>query len=212
MIRRAARLPLWRAMAHGLAFALCLAAPVHAGAPEPSHLTATKSIAAPAGFSGICDRYAWACARRTAQTRPMSEPELLAAAESVNRRVNRSVREISDQRQYSEAEHWALPTARGGDCEDFALLKKRELIRSGVAPDRLLIATALTRARQAHAVLILRTASGDMVLDNLSPRIRPWQDTGYLFLRMQDPAAPGRWQLLLAETAIADNATGAPRR
>jgi predicted transglutaminase-like cysteine proteinase len=128
----------------------------------------------------------------------MDTSETLALASRINRRVNRQVREISDQRQYRRSEHWSLPTARGGDCEDFALLKKRELIRHGVAPGRLLIATALTPRREAHAVLIVRTADGDFVLDNRTSEIKPWLATGYSFLRMQDPAAPERWRMILA--------------
>ena len=158
----------------------------------------TKPISAPAGFHGICDRYAWACAATSEAAQPMGEQELMRLAGRVNKEINRRVREVSDLNQYRVAEHWALPTARGGDCEDFALLKKRELIRLGVAPERLLIATALTRKREAHAVLILRTDAGDMVLDNLTSRIKPWHRTGYGFLRMQDPEAPARWQMVLA--------------
>lgn len=187
----------------GFALALALAGALTLGTAAPAlseggFLLSTKSVAAPSGFHGVCDRYAWACARRTAADAGLDDAARLALAAEVNARVNRTVREISDQRQYRAAEVWALPTKRGGDCEDFALLKKRELIRRGVEPDRLLIATALTRKREAHAVLILRSDRGDLVLDNLTDRIRPWQATGYSFLRMQDPDAPGRWQMVLA--------------
>jgi predicted transglutaminase-like cysteine proteinase len=112
--------------------------------------------------------------------------------------VNRQVRPITDRRQYRRDEHWALPTSRGGDCEDFALLKKRELIALGVPADKLLIATVLDRKRQPHAVLVLSTLQGDYVLDNLTSRIKPWGQTGYSFLRMQDPRAPERWVAVLA--------------
>ena len=161
-------------------------------------ILSTKSVAAPKGFYGICDRYDWACARRAHGSRNFSHAELMALAERVNSSVNRSVREVSDKQQYRVEEVWALPTRRGGDCEDFALLKKRELIRLGVSPDRLLIATALTKRREAHAILMLRTDAGDVVLDNLTSRIKPWRETGYSFLRMQDPEAPSQWRMLLA--------------
>lgn len=185
------------ALGFGLAVGVTIGAATPAMAGE-AFLLSTKSIAPPAGFHGVCDRYAWACARHSNAARAMTDAERLALAREVNGRVNRTVRPVSDQRQYRAAEVWALPTARGGDCEDYALLKKRELIRLGVSPHRLLIATALTRKREAHAVLILRTGAGDMVLDNLTDRIRPWQKTTHSYLRMQDPDAPGRWQVLLA--------------
>ena len=158
----------------------------------------SRSIAAPAGFSGVCDRYAWVCTTHSRAERAMSDDELLATARTVNGGINRRVRQVSDQSQYRKAELWALPTARGGDCEDFALLKKRELMRLGVAPDRLLIATALTARREPHAVLILRTNGGDLVLDNRTSQIKRWNQTGYSFLRMQNPEAPARWQLVMS--------------
>lgn len=170
-------------------------APAYAGS---GHIQSTRSIDAPAGFQGVCDRYAWACARASTASQTMDDAALLRLARKVNGQINRRVREVSDLQQYRVAEHWALPTAHGGDCEDFALLKKRELIRHGVSPDRLLIATVLTAKREAHAVLILRTAAGDVVLDNLTNKIKPWAKTGYGFLRMQDPRAPARWQMVLA--------------
>ncbi|MEL6168014.1 MAG: transglutaminase-like cysteine peptidase [Pseudomonadota bacterium] len=156
-------------------------------------------VAAPQGARGLCERYGWACVSGT-QTAPSN---LLALADYVNRRVNRQVREITDARQYRREEHWALPTARGGDCEDFALLKKRELMRLGVPASRLLMATVLDHQNAAHAVLILRTDQGDFVLDNLAPDLKHWSRTGYTFLRMQDPERPDRWMAVLAGGILA---------
>ena len=171
----------------GLGMAVMAASPAYAA----TQLTVTKSIAAPLGA-----RYAWACARG-GEGRIVGSENLLRAATIVNRKVNRSVREVSDSRQYRIREHWALPTRQGGDCEDFALLKKRELLRAGVPPDRLMIATVLDRKRRAHAVLVLRTDDGDYVLDNLTNRIKTWDRTGYSFLRMQDPRTKSGWKLVL---------------
>lgn len=42
-------------------------------------------------------------------------------------------------------------------------------------------------------MLVLRTEEGDFVLDNLNNRVKGWQETGYSFLRMQNPDAPHRW-------------------
>ena len=200
VFRRAPRS--FRGIVSGILICLLLAGAFVIGGASPAEPTAvilsTKSAPPPAGFHGVCKRYRWACAVTAAQTRPMDMDETLALASRVNFRVNSQVREISDQQQYRRLEHWSLPTARGGDCEDFALLKKRELNRRGIAPDRLLIATALTPRREAHAVLIVRTAGGDFVLDNRTSKIKPWFATGYSFLRMQDPAAPKRWRMILA--------------
>lgn len=175
-----------------LGFAVAAAGPAYAA----QTIISTKSISAPYGFQGICDRYAWACSRSSA-ARINDTRSQLAVADRVNRSINRRVRSVSDQDQYKQREYWALPTAIGGDCEDFALLKKRELIRAGLAPNKLAIATVLDRQERAHAVLVLRTDSGDYVLDNLTSRIKPWNKTGYSFLRMQDAGTASGWTLVM---------------
>lgn len=169
--------------------------PLHASADGESFIQADKPIAPPDGFAGLCDRYRWACARNGGGNGASSDDVKLAG--KINRQVNRSTHSISDRRQYGREEVWALPTARGGDCEDFVLLKKRELIRHGVAPERLLIATVLDRKRGSHAVLVLRTDQGDMVLDNVRNQILPWWRTGYSFIRIQNPSRPTQWSAAL---------------
>ncbi|WP_263734648.1 transglutaminase-like cysteine peptidase [Defluviimonas sp. WL0002] len=191
--RAAARL----AVAAALACAIGVQGAMPAVAAENGVLSARKAISAPTGFGDVCDRYQWACA--TGRDDRMSAKTLLALAQDVNTKVNRRYRQVTDRRQYGTEEFWALPTAaRGGDCEDFALAKKMALIEAGVSPARLLIATALNRKKELHAVLVLRTDAGDFVLDNLRNRISGWKDTGYTFLRMQDPNAPSRWQAVFA--------------
>jgi predicted transglutaminase-like cysteine proteinase len=176
--------------------AVLMSSQVRANTATEPYINTKKPIAAPAGFAGICDRYQWACARDDVMTRAGLDE--LKLARQVNRTVNLKTRSISDRRQYGDDEVWALPTARGGDCEDFVLLKKMELIRHGVAPGKLLIATVLDRRKASHAVLVLRTDRGDLVLDNVRNQILPWWKTGYSFLRIQNPDAPSKWSAALA--------------
>lgn len=163
---------------------------------RPDLLQARQAIAAPAGSGKLCIRYQWACAH--AGKLNMSDEQALRLARGVNSAINRRTPAVSDRAQYGVEEYWALPTARGGDCEDLVLLKKKALIAQGVSPDRLLIATVLDRNRGSHAVLVLRTAGGDFVLDSLASAIKPWRTTGYSFLKMQDPSAPSRWNAIFA--------------
>ena len=153
-------------------------------------------IAPPSGANDLCATYKWACAKSRGG-RTLTDQEL-KVVKDINKKVNRQVHSISDQAQYKNPEVWALPTNRGGDCEDFALLKKRELIGLGIDPSHLLLATVHDRRQGAHAVLIVRSGQGDLVLDNLTNRIRTWQDTQYTFLRMQNPATPTKWVAVFA--------------
>lgn len=181
-----------------LAIILSFAQPAHAiDARKSKDLLPLKaSVSAPAGASGLCAQYSWACAR----TGKMQVIDLAAmeVVQKVNTAANRKIRPISDQSQWSTSERWSLPTNRGGDCEDYALYKKMMLVQAGFSPDQLLIATVLDRQNRSHAVLVLRTGAQDLVLDNLTGRIKHWRDTGYTFLRLQDPKHPNRWVAVFA--------------
>lgn len=184
-----------------LAFALGLSATTPALSidirhPDSAQLPIRNVASAPAGASGICAAYDWACARSGKSV--LLGDRALDTIRSVNSRANRAIRPVSDLAQYRISERWSLPTKRGGDCEDYVLYKKRELIRLGVPPEQLLIAAVLDRKRQIHAVLVVRTGTEDLVLDNLTNRILPWQQTGYTFLRLQDPREPSRWVAVYA--------------
>ncbi|MEM8629982.1 MAG: transglutaminase-like cysteine peptidase [Pseudomonadota bacterium] len=163
-------------------------------------LVAQKSISAPAGFAGVCAMYPWACAGRVRVGTPAvrGTANLLRVADQINSRINRTVPQITDRAQFRREEYWSLPTMRGGDCEDFALLKMKTLMQAGVPANRLMIATAFLPDRTRHAVLVLRTDHGDFVLDNLERRILPWEDTGLTFLRMQNPDRPASWDAVFA--------------
>ncbi len=162
-----------------------------ASANETAFIKVISASPPPSGAKQLCRQYSWACANKGVVS--LSSAQELQLVKKINRRVNASTREVTDQSQYKTRELWALPTSRGGDCEDFALLKKRDLINAGINPRKLLLATVLDTKRSAHAVLIYRSSQGDVVLDNLTNRVKPWAATNYLFLRMQDPNQPKKW-------------------
>lgn len=112
--------------------------------------------------------------------------------------MNQKVRSVADSVQYGAKEVWSLPSTRGGDCEDYALAKKHDLIGKGVPAQRLLLATVFGQRTGSHAVLILRLDDGDYVLDNMTDDIKHWSKTKYTFLRIQDPNAPERWMTVFA--------------
>ncbi len=177
-------------------FVLMSSSQVSAGPRDFAHLTAKKSIAAPDGFKGLCGSHGWVCARSGANA--VGGAGVLKLADRINRSVNRQTRQISDRAQYRKDEVWALPTKRGGDCEDLVLLKKLRLLEAGIPASALLIATVLDLKAGRHAVLVLRTTSGDLVLDSLDNRIRHWVDTNYTFLKLQNPRNPSTWDAIFA--------------
>jgi len=109
----------------------------------------------------------------------------------VNALVNGTVRPMNDIDIYGRDEVWAYPNGVG-DCEDYVLEKRRELMRKGVPLSDLLI-TVVRRRGEGHAVLTVRTDRGDLILDNLTGAIRQWDQTGYVFVKRQSSPYPGRW-------------------
>lgn len=90
-------------------------------------------------------------------------------AKRVNQYINK-VNYITDQRLWGQSDYWATPIEffqRGGDCEDFAIAKYMSLRALGVPESRLRIAIVQDLQKNIpHAVLIVYTDKGPMVLDN----------------------------------------------
>lgn len=103
----------------------------------------------------------------------------------INAYVNSTIVEMSDMEQYGREDVWTLPNSGKGDCEDFALLKRKLLIQHGWPASALSIAVGSTARGEPHAVLIVATGSGEYVLDNLTSSILAPAQTGHVFYSRQ---------------------------
>jgi predicted transglutaminase-like cysteine proteinase len=112
---------------------------------------------------------------------------------AVNVEVNAAVRPMNDIDVYGKDEVWTYPDTGVGDCEDYVLEKRRELMRHGLSLSNLLMTVVRKPDDEGHAVLTLRTDRGDFVLDNLTDAVRQWDQTGYRFLKRQASNHTGRW-------------------
>jgi predicted transglutaminase-like cysteine proteinase len=116
--------------------------------------------------------------------------EVWSIVTRVNKQVNKAIIFREDDRTWGASDYWALPLENGvrsGDCEDYVLEKRRALQAEGVPKEALSIALVITPWGESHAVLLVATQKGEMVLDNLSPWIVPWSETGYRWLTRQAP-------------------------
>jgi predicted transglutaminase-like cysteine proteinase len=108
---------------------------------------------------------------------------------TINRDVNKDVQKADDFDLYGLLEFWTLPRVIDGkmygDCEDYALEKRRRLIAAGVPAQSLSMAVAVTARGESHAVLVVAMETGDVVLDNLTPWATPWQDLNYRWVERQ---------------------------
>lgn len=105
----------------------------------------------------------------------------------VNRKVNRNIKPVREKRDV-----WSVGVSRG-DCEDYVLTKRRALIRSGVSAGALRIAVVRTGGGVGHAVLVVKTNKGDLVLDNRRSSIVSSYKSGYRFIKMSSNQ-PKRWE------------------
>lgn len=111
---------------------------------------------------------------------------------AVNAGINQQVVPVTDQELYQVAEFWTYPNGYG-DCEDYALAKRRELINAGWPASTLLMAVVKQANGEGHAVLMVRTDRGDLVLDNQIGSIDLWSQTPYKFIKRQSQANAGQW-------------------
>ncbi|WP_377291506.1 transglutaminase-like cysteine peptidase [Rhizobium sp. SG2393] len=182
----------------GLAGAFCAmlmtashAIPAQAG---PSLWMQTGAITSqPIGHYEFCQKYKDECEVKSRSVMPAKVTEHgWAVIREVNDAVNRNITPMTDLELYGKDEVWAYPTT-AGDCEDMALLKRKMLLERGFSASDLLMTVVRKPDGEGHAVLTVRTAQGDFILDNLEDKVKLWTDTPYRFLKRQASFHSGRW-------------------
>jgi predicted transglutaminase-like cysteine proteinase len=194
---------------------LVLGAPVaKAASPGPTRLAMLSSgriqasmvvgfgpALAPLAFTRFCFTYPDQCD----PGRPIFRPkrisvvrEMIRDLDEVNHRVNVKIRPQADAAGLLN-DIWEInPPA--GDCDDYAVTKRAELIRRGWSQRALLLAQVSTPSGEMHLVLVARTRLGDFVLDNLRERVLPAAETNLRWISMQTPSKPQFWQRVATRT------------
>ena len=147
----------------------------------------------PIGHYEFCQREPEECRQKTAKQQPVDlTRKLWAAMININNAVNASVTPRTDAEMWGKEEIWSYPT-NIGDCEDYALEKRRRLMALGIPAGDLLMTVARQRNGDGHAVLTVRTSRGEFILDNLEPRVLAWSETEYTYLKRQSERNSGAW-------------------
>jgi predicted transglutaminase-like cysteine proteinase len=163
------------------------------GPPSAPFMAKAGLTSRPAGHHEFCKRHRNECQIKTrgdARVRLTSARwnELVA----VNSTINQGIKPVTDEEVFGREEVWDYPTTMG-DCEDFVLLKRRELIRSGWPVGSLLVTVVRQKNGDGHAVLTVLTDRGDLILDNLEQQVKVWSQTDYRYLKRQSEFDTGRW-------------------
>jgi len=137
----------------------------------------------------FCLLYVGQCDQRPDRRAPnMSVQQQMDEITRINRRVNRAIRPQPD----TGFDSWDIDVT-AGDCEDYALQKRKELIDLGWPTDHVRLVLGRTARGEPHAVLLVRVGGTDHVLDNLHDRVLPWDRTGHVFMMLQDRHDPRAW-------------------
>ena len=157
----------------------------------------------PVGHYEFCLREPDECRQRTAARAPLElTRKLWATIVEVNDRVNLAVTPLTDMEIWGQEELWSYPT-NVGDCEDYAIEKRRRLMLAGIPAGDLLLTVARQPNGEGHAVLTVRTSSGDFILDNLEARVLAWNESAYTFLKRQSSRNSGTWVAISDSRATA---------
>jgi predicted transglutaminase-like cysteine proteinase len=147
----------------------------------------------PMGYVAFCARGESECkAKATTHERIKLTPQIWDMVSATNFGVNTRIKPMSDQDQYGVPDYWTYPVT-AGDCEDYALEKKRELVALGVPARDLLMTVVLDENGEGHAILTVATDKGDYMLDNRRNEILRWDQTSYKFLKRQSQLDPMQW-------------------
>jgi predicted transglutaminase-like cysteine proteinase len=142
---------------------------------------------APLDYTRFCLRHAADCELGVPEAVIDMTPEVETEIRRINRDVNQRIRPVK------QTSDWQIDPA-AGNCNDYVVTKRHELLASGLPASALLIAVVRTPAGEGHLVLIVRTDRGDLVLDNLTGEIRRRGDTTYAWLKRQSASHAALWE------------------
>jgi predicted transglutaminase-like cysteine proteinase len=172
--------------------------------PESTSLTPIVEASptlAPFQHVRFCLRYPSDCkSNPTENERIDLDAQTTELLKRVNQSVNMSI--IPTPKSYGSnlGDGWTIAPDMG-DCNDYAVTKRHELLENGLPSKALRLSVVKTASGIGHLVLVVVTTKGDIVMDNLTEVIRPWQSTDYHWLKIQSATDSKFWYEIKAPAA-----------
>ncbi|HZG28384.1 MAG TPA: transglutaminase-like cysteine peptidase [Ensifer sp.] len=170
-----------------------------AGFEPQAYADTTGVTSVPIGWHIFCKVHAVEChaSSSSAQRATLTEASWKTLLQ-IDQLVNQNIVGISDEDHYQIrakgiANWWTYPDDGKGNCNDYAILKKRLLIEAGWPSSTLFLTVVLDHHNEGHLVLMARTDRGDLILDNLEDKVLLWYQTGYTYLKRQSSEDPDTW-------------------
>ncbi|EAB6718196.1 transglutaminase [Salmonella enterica subsp. enterica] len=192
------------AFAFGISCTVASANAFHFNPTQPTtarNMLTYGATTMPVGYYDYCRRYRGECARGPEGTMIKLTKPSWREIVSVNAEVNTAIAPLTDMEIFGVEERWEYPTTVG-DCEDYALLKRKRLNEMGYPLGALLLTVARDAKGGGHAVLTVVTDLGDFVLDNLEQKVLLWKDTEIYYLKRQSGEDLNRWVSLINEEEL----------
>ncbi|MGC2223042.1 MAG: transglutaminase-like cysteine peptidase [Methylocella sp.] len=153
-------------------------------APGParvSYAPAGGPASVPYGWADFCRRYAGECDGGSLAPLDVNlTPRAMKEIERVDKWVNAHVKPVPDLEHWGVIDQWDYPADGKGDCEDYALFKRKILMDEGFPRQALLMTVVKDEHDEGHAILTVKTNAGEFVLDNLNDEVKSWDRTGSL--------------------------------
>ena len=165
-----------------------------ANAAPPIFVTVGEPTRAPIGWVEFCVEYKSECATKPSAPRDVVlSPKAWDDLVKVNSWANDNIKPVTDLEHWGVVERWNFPDDGQGDCEDYALLKRRMLMQAGWPREALLITVVRDKRGDGHAVLTVKTNRGEFILDNQETQVLAWNKTGYRFVKRQSQSDQNMW-------------------
>jgi predicted transglutaminase-like cysteine proteinase len=183
-----------RILAVGCAIALIASVGSRSVAQELLFVTAGPATRPPIGWVEFCADRPHEC-----KVTPSLPRDIVLSTKAwsdlvrINAWVNDNIRPMTDMDHWGVVEKWSYPDDSYGDCEDYALLKRRMLVEAGWPREALLMTVVREKNGSGHAVLTVKTDKGEFILDNQEEKILLWSETSYRFVKRQSQTDPNRW-------------------
>ncbi len=209
VVRPASLLSAGKNVLSALIFATTILAWEMGASAAPSPVMSTGSITSqPIGHYDFCQRRPDECSIHPSDLRPIKiTQKTWDEIVEVNTSVNKWVKPVSDLDHYGVVQYWNYPDDGMGNCEHYALEKRRELMKKGISLANLLITVVRLPDGEGHAIVTVRTDRGDFILDNLTDQVKNWTQTPYHYLKRQAINDTGRWVDIIQKPTVVASMT-----
>ena len=163
--------------------------------PRASYATVGAPTSVPYGWADFCQRERAECVGPALAALDINlTSATFEKLDRINRQVNQLIEPVTNLEHWGTIlDHWDYPLDGKGDCKVYALYKRKLLIDMGFPRQALLMTIVRDLDGEGHTILTVKTNRGEFVLDNLNDEIRPWDATGYRYIKRQSQEDPNVW-------------------